>query len=136
MRQRKPSREVCAMWLWDTVNHAIAEFAEVSEEEFKKDWGLWMKAHGCLSAVGQDLHRHLGVAAEDLEDYFRELRNELGHDYMMTPPEALWEGIRKLPHLRESIEQNIPRDVLEGRSMETRGFVAERTWRRRSPHKQ
>ena len=24
MQQRKPSREVCAMWLWDTVNHAAA----------------------------------------------------------------------------------------------------------------
>ena len=49
---------------------------------------------------------------------------------MMTPPEALWEGIQRLPELRESIEQRVPRDVLEGRSKEVRGAVAERQWMR------
>lgn len=74
---RKPSRAVCAMWLWNTLNHAIAEFAEASEDEFEKDWGLWMKAHGCLSAVGQDMHRNLGIADAEIEEYYRKLRTGL-----------------------------------------------------------
>ena len=113
MRKTRPSTEDRIAWLWNTLNLTIETFDGVTEDEFKRDWGLWMKAHGCLIAVGQDLHRNLNVVDKELESYYRKLRNDLGHDYMLTPPDVLWEGIQKLPEMRASLEHHVPRDTLE-----------------------
>ena len=97
MRKTRPSTEDRVAWLWNTLNLTIETFDGVTEDEFKRDWGLWMKAHGCLIAVGQDLHRNLNVVDKELESYYRKLRNDLGHDHMLTPPDVLWEGIQNCP---------------------------------------
>ena len=102
----RPSFDERRAWLLDALDKTMDAFEGVTFEAFEDDWKLQRMLHGCLAAIGQDLHVASGLADPNLARHYRKVRNALGHEYMRTPASELWGALQGLPELRESVEQH------------------------------
>ena len=62
-----------------------------------------------------ELHES-GLAAPKLAQRYKDVRNQLSHDYMRLPNEFLWAALQDLPQLLESVELHTTPPVSKGRN--------------------
>lgn len=114
-KRRRPTFAECRERTLKEIDNAVTAFNGVDYAEFEASKRLQREAHGWLAAVCQDIWEGSGHADPDLTKYYRTLRNNLAHEYIDVMPAALWNGIRRLPDLRESVEQHKTPPVRERR---------------------
>ena len=113
---RKADADQRRAWLLDTTIRTIREFDGVTEQCFHDSWMLQRLAQGCLAAIGQDMYKSLGLASEELTMYYRDLRNNLSHDYVRAEAAVLWDGIQRLHELHESVLEHAPPEQRKART--------------------